>query len=264
MKLYFRYISMLLKCQMEYRTSFLLLSFAQFFVPFLVFVSIYLLFQRFPNIAGWSLYEVAFCYGIIHVCFSISECVGRGFDSFSPLVRKGLLDQFLLRPQSILLQVLGSQFEFTRIGRLIQSLVVLGFAIVHLDIIWNFQAIVTLIFMIVGGVFIFIGIFMLGATLCFWTIEGIELVNILTDGGREISQYPLNIYPEGIRRFFTFIIPFGVVNYIPLLFLVGKLEASSMLVSILYTATPLAGILFIFPCIFIWNLGLRHYSSTGS
>jgi ABC-2 type transport system permease protein len=260
MKLYFKYMSILLKSQMEYRTSFILLSIGQFFVPFLVFISIFLFFQRFPNIAGWSLYEVALCYSVIHIAFSLSECFARGFDAFSSTVVSGDFDRILVRPRGTIIQVLGSKFEFTRIGRLAQSIIVLIFSLTNLTIVWNSYKAVTFILMIISGIFIFTGIFMLGASLCFWTIEGLEVMNIFTDGGREMSQYPLSIYKDWVRKFFTFVIPFGTVNYLPLMFILDKVHGSSFI----YMFTPLLGLLFLFPCVFIWNLGVKHYKSTGS
>jgi ABC-2 type transport system permease protein len=260
MKLYFKYMSILLKSQMEYRTSFILLSIGQFFVPFLVFISIFLFFQRFPNIAGWSLYEVALCYSVIHIAFSLSECFARGFDAFSSTVVSGDFDRILVRPRGTIIQVLGSKFEFTRIGRLAQSIIVLIFSLTNLTIVWNSYKAVTFILMIISGIFIFTGIFMLSASLCFWTIEGLEIMNIFTDGGREMSQYPLSIYKDWVRKFFTFVIPFGTVNYLPLMFILDKVHGSSFI----YMSTPLLGLLFLFPCVFIWNLGVKHYKSTGS
>lgn len=260
MKLYFKYIKILFKSQMEYRTSFILLSVGQFFVPFLVFVAMFLLFQRFPNIGGWSLYEVALCYAVIHMGFSLSECFVRGFDSFSSIIVNGNFDRILVRPRTTILQVLGSKFEFTRIGRLSQSIIVLIFSVTNLSVDWDIYKIITLILMVVSGIFIFSGIYMIGATLCFWTIEGLEVINIFTDGGREISQYPLNIYNKWIRKFFTFVIPFGTVNYLPLMFILDKVEGNKFM----YMITPLFGILFIIPCILIWHFGVKHYKSTGS
>jgi ABC-2 type transport system permease protein len=250
----------LLKSQMEYRTSFILLSIGQFFVPFLIFISMFLLFQRFPSIGGWSLYEVALCYAVIHIAFSVSECFARGFDSFSSLVVNGDFDRILVRPRSTVVQVLGSKFEFSRIGRLAQSLLVLAFSLRHLAIHWDIYRIVTLVCMVLSGIVIFTGIYMLGAALCFWTVEGLEVINIFTDGGREISQYPLVIYQEWVRKFFTFVIPFGTINYLPLMFILNKVQGSPLG----YMLTPLLGMLFILPCLAVWRIGVRHYKSTGS
>ena len=260
MKLYFKYMSILLKSQMQYRASFWLLSIGQLFVPFSVFAGLYFLFERFGSIRGWSFFEVALCFGVINMAFSITECFVRGFDIFSNLVVSGDFDRVLLRPRSTFIQVLGSQFEFTRLGRLLQGVIVLVWAAVNLSIRWTVFKIIALILMIISGIFIFTGIFVLAATLCFWTIQGIEVANIFTYGGKEISQYPLNIYKKWITRFFTFIIPFGCVNYLPLMYLLDRTQYNYHF----YMLTPLIGILFIIPCLGVWEMGVKHYRSTGS
>jgi len=260
MRLYFKYLHILFKSQMQYRTSFWLLSFGQFFIPFSVFAGLYFLFERFGQIKGWTFFEVALCFAVIHMAFAISECFARGFDSFSSLVRNGNFDRLLVRPRGTIIQVMGSQFEFTRLGRLIQSVIVLAWALSNLSIEWSFVKVCVLILMIVSGVFIFTGIFMLAATLCFWTIQGLEVVNIFTDGGREMAQYPLNIYHKWVTKFFTFVIPFGCVNYLPLLYVLGRSEGQS----IINMLAPVVGIVFILPCLLVWQFGVKHYRSTGS
>lgn len=260
MRLYFKYLQILFKSQMEYRTSFWLLTAGQFLIPFSMFAGLYFLFERFGQIKGWTFYEVALCFAIIHMAFALSECFARGFDSFSSLVVNGSFDRVLVRPRSTIVQVLGSKFEFTRIGRLVQSLIVLIWAISSLSIDWSSMKVITIILMIISGVFIFTGIFILAATMCFWTIQGLEVVNIFTDGGREMAQYPLNIYQKWITKFFTFVIPFGCVNYLPLMYLLDKTEGKAYL----YMLAPVAGIIFIIPCLVVWEIGVRHYRSTGS
>lgn len=258
--LYFKYLAILFKSQLQYRTSFWLLAAGQFLVPFSVFAGVYFLFERFGHIRGWTFYEVALCFGVIHVAFSIGECLARGFDAFSTLVVGGDFDRILVRPRSTVLQVLGSKFEFTRVGRLAQGMFVLGWALIHLPVEWSLTKAVTLLLMVACGVLIFTGIFMIAATMCFWTVQGLEVANIFTDGGREMAQYPLQIYEKWVRLFFTFVIPFGCVNYLPLLYILDKTEGSG----IGYMLAPLAGAVFLLPCLAIWHYGVRHYRSTGS
>lgn len=260
MSLYFKYLSILFRSQMQYRASFWLLTFGQFLVPFSVFAGLYFMFARFGQLSGWSFFEVALCFAVIHMAFSLSECFARGFDSFSSLVVSGEFDRVLVRPRNTVVQVLGSKFEFTRFGRLVQSLIVLLWSVIQLPIEWNMAKGITLVLMITSGVLIFTGIYILAATLSFWTIQGLEVANIFTDGGREMAQYPLDIYQKWVTKFFTFIIPFGTVNYLPLLYILDRVDGSS----IGHMLAPLAGILFIFPCLLVWRIGVRHYRSTGS
>lgn len=260
MSLYFKYVGILFKSQLQYRTSFLLLSLGQFFVPFTVFAGLYFLFDRFGELKGWTFYEAALCFGVIHMAFAISECFARGFDGFSSLVVSGEFDRVLVRPRGTVVQVLGSKFEFTRAGRLAQSAAVLVVALSGLEVEWTLWKTVTLTLMIASGTFIFAGIYILAATMCFWTVQTMELANIFTDGGREMAQYPLNIYHKNVTRFFTYVIPFACVNYLPLLSILGKAGGHERL----YMLLPAAGCLFIVPCLLVWQIGVRHYRSTGS
>ncbi len=100
---------------------------------------------------------------------------------------------------------------------------------------------------------------MLAATFSFWTLKGLEVMNIFTDGGREMAQYPLDIYKKEVTRFFTFVIPFGMFNYLPLRYLLNKPDSQP-----LDALVPLFAILFLFPCIGLWRFGIRHYQSAGS
>jgi ABC-2 type transport system permease protein len=120
--------------------------------------------------------------------------------------------------------------------------------------------------MIAGGAAVFTGVFILGATVCFFTLEGLEVINIFTDGGREFASYPLPVYGKWVRRFFTFIIPYGCMNYLPLMYLTGRAASSPEVSSfpLLYMLTPLSGFLCIIPCVLVWKIGVRHYASTGS
>lgn len=262
MRLYMKYVTILLKSQMQYRTSFLLLALGQFFTPFFVFAGMYLLFEQFGQIRGWSFYEVALCFAVIHMAFSISECFIRGFDMFPSMVVNGDFDRVLLRPRSTVLQVLGSKFEFSRVGRLVQSLLVLVWAVWELPVAWSPAKGMVLLLMVLSGIAIFSGIFILAATISFWTIQGLEVTHIFTDGGREMAQYPINIYQKGIARFFTFVIPFGCSNYYPLLYILERTHEGTG--DWIYMLAPLWGFVFLVPCLLIWRIGVRHYRSTGS
>lgn len=258
MTLYFKYMLLLFKSQMQYRASFLLLVLGQCLTPFTVFAGLYFMFERFGEMKGWSFYEVLLCFAVTHMAFSITECFARGFDMFSSLVVSGDFDRLLVRPRGTIIQVLGSKFEFSRVGRLVLGIVVLVWTIMNLDIAWSPLKITALVLMEASGVLIFASIFILCASFSFWTVQGLEIANILTDGGREMTQYPLSIYHRRIQQFFTFIIPFGCANYLPLQYILGR-EASPM-----YAFLPLAGLLFVAPCLLIWQIGVRRYRSTGS
>ena len=260
MRLYCTYVSLLIKSHMQHKTSFLLTAAAQFCAPFTALAGIYFLFERFGSIQGYTLYEVLMCFAVVGMCFAISTCAARGFDAFPNMVRTAAFDRVLVRPRGCVLQVLGSGFDLKRIGHLIQASAVLFVAVTRADISWDAVKIVILINMLIGGSLIFSGVYMLQAAAAFWTLDALEFANIFTHGIKEHASYPLNIFPKWITVFFTFIIPYGTVNYLPLQFLTGRVSGNGRLIALI----PLAGALFIAPCYMFWRYGVRKYTSAGS
>jgi ABC-2 type transport system permease protein len=261
--IYLKYLSINVKALLEYRLSAWLVAAGQTLTTALGFLSLSLLFQRFGSLAGWSFAEAAVCFSVTYTAFAISETFARGFDAFSRMVIQGEFDRVLLRPRSTIIQVLGAKLDITRLSRVICGIIIICAVIPRSDIYWDFSKICTLVLMILGGSAVFTGIFILGATVCFFTLEGLEVINIFTDGGRELASYPLPVYGKWITRFFTFIIPFGCMNYLPLLYLTGRVEPNG-LPPWCYMLMPLLGFLFILPCVLVWRFGVRHYSSAGS
>ena len=257
-KLYFESFKNNIKSQLEYKASFIMNSISQLFVFFTYYFVIIALFNKFDNIKGFSVYEVLLCFSIIHFGFAVNETFFRGIDKFEDLIIDGSLDRFLVRPQGILFQVLCTKIDFVKVFRILQSLIVMVIALVNLDIIWNIGKVIVLILMMIASVLIFFGLFVLTASYCFVTVQGLEVKNLFTDGGKNLAQYPISIYRKGVVGFFTFIIPYGFINYYPLLYFIDRTD------NVLYLLSPLLVIVFLIPCLMAFKIGLRHYNSAGS
>ncbi len=258
MKLYCRYLSIHIKSQMQYKTSFFFMLLGQFLGSFSALIAVYFMFTRFHQVEGFTFSEVLLCFAVVLMAFSLAECFVRGFDAFSSMIGNGEFDRILLRPRNEIFQVLASKIELSRMGRLFQAILIFAYAIPASGIHWTAGNIITLVLMIVSGVAVFSGLFVIYAALCFFTTQGLEFMNIFTDGGREFGQYPFSIYGKNVLRFFTYVIPLALFQYYPFLCLTGRSSR------VLYRISPLAGWLFLLPCYVLWRVGLRHYQSTGS
>lgn len=256
--LYFHYVSIIVRSMMQYKTSFILTSVGQFLASFSGFLTVYFLFERFHQLNGYSFQEIILCFSVFLLEYALAEMVARGFDSFSGMVRNAEFDRVLLRPRSPVLQVLGSKFELTRIGKMLQAVIMFVYAIITSGIEWDFFRILTLIFMLIGGCILFAAIFMIRAALCFFTLEGLEFMNVFTDGAKEFGRYPFEIYGKKMLFLTTFIIPYALVQYYPLLYIFGNVD------SVFYVFIPLLAGLFVIPAYLLWLVGVRHYQSSGS
>ncbi|WP_099466556.1 ABC transporter permease [Konateibacter massiliensis] len=258
MRLYVKYLGIHVKSIMQYKTSFLLTTIGQFLVSFNVFLGMMFMFQRFSNVEGFTYSECLMCFAIVLLAFSLAECFFRGFDGFAGMIGNGEFDRILVRPKGLIFQVISSKIELSRIGRMLQAIVMFVYAVPRSGINWNFEKIATVFLMIFGGTIVFAALFILYAALCFFTLEGLEFMNVFTDGAREYGKYPVNIYGKNVLKVCTYIVPFALFQYYPFLYLTGKSEAHYL------ALLPLAGCFFLLPCYLLWRLGVRHYKSTGS
>lgn len=261
-KIYRELLKISIKSQLQYQASFWMQSIGQLLMTGIEFLSIWTLFHRFHHLMGWTLSEVGILYGFISIVFSIADASSKGFDLLPSLLKTGEFDRILLRPLSPLLQIAGREFTLRRIGRFIQGLVILLWASRSLPILWSIPKIILLVWTGICGILLFAGIFILQAALCFWTVESVEVGNILTYGGVETTQMPLSVYPHSFQRFFTYVIPLGCISYYPLLFVMGKTEPGGYSVWF-QVLSPMLGIIFFLIAIQGWKVGTNHYSSTG-
>lgn len=264
-RLYLKLISIQIRSQAQYRLSFFVDMLQTALGSMMGFLSLVLVIQKFGNIAGWTIWELAFLYGMVEFSFGLMDMLFSGFDpqNFGRQVRLGRLDQTLLRPVSITLQILGSEFLIRRFGRIFQGFIILVLAAHFTNLEWTVAKVVYLPILIISQVFFFGGLFIIGATWTFWSLESIEAINIFTYGGAEMMSYPMTIYPAPLRIFFTFILPGMFLNYYPALYFLGKPDPLGFPWFAPFLA-PVAGCMVFAAALEFWNLGLRAYQSTGT
>jgi ABC-2 type transport system permease protein len=263
LKLYGLLLRAQIRSQWQYRVSFGLDLISTMMVSGLEFAAFALVTVRFGGIGGWSLGQVALLYGLAEFSFGLMDLVFGGFDApnISQNVRKGNLDGFLLRPVSLTLQIFGSEFALRRLGRIALGSGILIYALSLNPVNWTLERLVLVPLSVLGLMLFFGGLFIVGGTLTFWTVENVEAMNILTYGGNTLISYPLHIYQEWLRRLFTFVLPAAFLSYYPVLYLLGKplpLGVWSAFVS------PLAGFVIFAAAFRFWRFGLRYYQGTGS
>ena len=263
LRLYVRYVGVSVRSQMQYRASFVMLSLGQLLITGIEFLAIWVLFDRFGSLRDWSLPEVALFYGIVNIAFALSEAAARGFDIFPGMLRSGEFDRLLLRPRTTVLQLMARELQLMRVGRIAQGLAVLVWAGAALDLTWTAAKVALLIAAIAGGACLFAGLFVLQATMAFWTTESLEILNTVTYGGVETAQYPLAIYRPWFRKFFTMVIPLACVNYFPALAILGRADPHGGPAALGWLA-PAVGVAFLAATLQVWRVGVRHYRSTGS
>lgn len=254
MKLYLKFFSLHLRRQLQHRLSFFFVSFGQ---ACLAATSLFMiLFLMPPGVAvmGFERNEVLLAGAIINLAFSLAEGFARGFDTLGTLIQRGDFDRVTVQPISEIAQIFMMTIEFTRVGRFLVAFVTLVLVLRQLPPlpIWY------LIFLVLTGAFVYTCLFIIYGSICFYTTENLEFFNILTDGTKEFGKAPFAFYGEAVLKFLTYLLPLALIQYYPLLYLLGKSE------QIFYAWVPFFAYLFVLPTRFIWRHARKHYQSTGS
>jgi ABC-2 type transport system permease protein len=261
--LYLRLIGARVRSQLQYRLSFTLDLLGAFFISFIDFLAVIFLFSHLPRLAGWTLPEVAFFYGTANMAFALSDMIVGHLDTFGQMIKTGSFDLMLVRPVGSLYQVLSSDLQMRRVGRIAQGLVVLIYAVSRLSISWSAATIGMVALMVVTGTVIYSSIWIAGASIAFFTVEIRELNNAFTYGGSFLASYPVNIFGGWTRRLMAFVIPLAFVSYFPGLFVLGHPDPLGTPEALRYCA-PLVAIALAVIAGRAWRFGVRHYRSTGS
>lgn len=262
MKYVFHAMGMNLKSIAQYRASFIMQNIAQLVMVGGEFLAVVVLMTRFSRAGQWSAEEIMLYWGVMQLTFALCECFGRGISTFANYVGSGDFDTILLRPRSLLQQVVAHRLDPRRLGGMLVGGGAVLVACLRLELCWTAEKLCLLLLSSVGGFFLLLGLFLIEATVSFFSVRSIEMVNVLTYGGRQTCQYPVDIYPKPLRLLFTWVAPFALCMHLPISYVLGK--PIFQVPTLLIWLAPLAGPLFFLLMTRIWYIGVRHYRSTGT
>ncbi|MER5566256.1 ABC transporter permease [Streptomyces goshikiensis] len=254
---------MWIRSTMTYRTSFFLATFGNAVVQLLDFVAIYIMFSHVEALGGFSLPEIALLYGSCSASLGLADLLLGNTDRIGVRVRDGSLDTMLVRPVPLLAQVAADRFALRRLGRIVQGLGVLGWAVWALDVAWTPGKVLLVPVMILAGAAIFAAVMLAGAAFQFVAGDAAEVQNSFTYGGNTMLQYPPTVFGKDLLRGVTFIVPLAFVNWLPALHVLGRPDPLGLPGWVGYLS-PLVAFVAFLPASLAWRAGVRSYRSTGS
>ncbi len=253
---------MLLKSHLQYPGSFFWHTVAMAVMTGGEFGAVLLLFSRFSSLGQWNGGEILLFFGMMQFSFSLVEWFARGVSSFSVMVQTGWFDTVLLRPRGTFVQLMFGQMDPRRLGSTLVGLTAIVMATHQTSIHWTWDKLICLLFSLAGTFALFLGLFLIEAVVSLFSVKSIEMVNILTYGGRTACQYPIDIYPKPMRALFLTVAPIGLTMHLPAAYILGKSlwgEAPW-----LAFVSPISGFIVLGLMLIIWRIGVRKYRSTGS
>lgn len=222
------------------------------------------------SVDGWTLPMMMFLYGYLLIPKGIDHTLS---DSLWTLgmesVEKGDLDIYFTKPLNTLFSIISSKFTYEGFGELFLGIAFMAFFGPQISIAWSINNILPLIFINFAGIFIFFSTKLSTASLAFKTKKSIPFMNAVYNIN-DYAKYPLKIYGSVIANILLWVIPFGLVAYVPVSMLLFPDVPVFYFPTGPYSLWIMAAIILPFTALytglsyFFYHLGVKSYESAGA
>lgn len=238
-----------IKSTKEYKVSFVVKTIFMMLNNFAWLFSWYIILNNTGEDSFFSYSKLMYLYSISAVGYGFTHFFFGGVENINRFLIDGDLDTYILKPKSVLVNVLTSKCTFSACGDIIFGLA-LGY-LASKNIVTFLKILILSIF----GMIILLSVEIIFRSICVWIGDTETLVSrVITSIFISISTYPIEVFSFGIKLVATTIIPAYYAVHLPLDILT---DFSFTKLVILILAT----IFFLTIAIKIFNCALKKYES---
>lgn len=247
---------------LTYRWSFLANCISQALDYSVTFLLMWIMISAFHTMNGWNPYEVMLLYAFSLFAYGIAGTFFFNILNLVPgQILRGTFDDVLVKPVKILPYLISSSFICNYAAHMTLSTIVVAVCMkaLNLSLTWRFLGMAAEILLF--GSLIYAGLFLLVTASAFFAAKIDALFQIMYFF-REVSYYPVSVFPRVIQVIVTTLVPYGFVNYYPLRALLGKED--DVIFGRAAAWGPLVAVLFFTAACFIFVRSAKCYKSSGS
>lgn len=216
----------------------------------------WILFQRIPVISGWTFAEMTILLGMFYLLnmflwgFMYSNMKQIPYD-----INQGELDVYLTKPVNSQFLVSTRSVSLSLLPSLAAGIILLryGFVVNGID---GLKILVVPIGLL-SAILISYSLWFISVTTAFW-FNRLRNIGEVFGQAADIARYPTGIFNPLLRFIFTFVVPFGMMGFVPAEVILGRVGPIKILLPLI-TAGALLYISHWF-----WNFSLKRYSSASS
>jgi ABC-2 type transport system permease protein len=132
----------------------------------------------------------------------------------------------------------------------------------NLNLSWNFKKMIIFIIFIISGSIIEYSIFWIASTISFWKVRAGGIFPILYNLNGISQKYPASAFGKWYKVLITGFIPIAFINYYPVIYIIGKSNSGEH--AFMSYISPIVAAIMLCVGYFMWVMGIKNYSSSGS
>ncbi|OZM77680.1 ABC transporter permease [Pseudonocardia sp. MH-G8] len=260
---YLRILGSRVRSQLAYPVSFGLDVLGQALAQAGELVVILAVFAQVETLGGFARDEVLLIYALSGIAFGLADLAVGQLDELPRWIRTGELDVLLARPLGVLPQLVTSDLQLRRLGRVAVGVIVLVAVLAQGQVEPTpLNTLLVLVTPLIGAT-ITSSIWVATCAVSFWVVEGRELANAFTYGSTLTTAYPITVFGPWLRRLLCYAVPSAFVAYFPTLALLDRPDPLGLPHALRY-ASPLVAVAAVAVAALVWRTAVRHYQGTGS
>jgi ABC-2 type transport system permease protein len=257
--LYRRCLEAHLRAALEYQADFWLIIVAAILTQVAGLVFLGAVFSRIPRLDGWTFAEVVVIFALMVIAEGIGSLFFEGAWHLPWLINQGELDYALVRPYSVIAQVMSSQVGLNGIGNLLTGGILLGWGLAHAAVDWSVGRVAGALVLFASAIVIKLAITLATNTPVFWLMSPNLSLSYAVHQIGELGRYPVTIYASVVQVGISVVIPFAFVGFFPASAVLGHGGWSWI-----GWTTPLVAAYSVLVAGWLFRRGLIRYESAGA
>lgn len=221
-RLYPHYLSLAIKSRLIYKLDWVLGVLSLVFSNAANFFVLYLTMLPVGSVGGWNLEMIMFMYGFLLIPMGIDHVFTDPLWNYAGgLIKNGELDRILMKPVNPLFQMCAEGFQYGGLGEVALGVAFMASFGPGLSIAWNLSNAFGLFFCGLFAIVIYFSIKLFFMSFSFYWGRSLPLMSGMYNL-KEYGRYPLSVYHKAglfgqiMENILLFIIPFGLVGYLPI------------------------------------------------
>ena len=258
LRIYLKLCARYVQARMQYKADFFISTATMLAGNAATVVSLFILFQTIPRLAGWSYPQVIFIYAFALLAQSPVQILFDHLWQLRNHVNQGTFLKYYFKPLPTLVYYISEMVDLKGFGSLAFGVGALVWASLKLHLTWTLEQWLLLPVMLVSAGLVFTALMTMAAAAAFWVKDSFSIMAFVSNF-RDHARYPIGIYDTAVQFLLTWVVPIGFIAYYPArYFLTGAaLDASVW-------GAPLLAALLASLALWVWNRGVRHWGGTGS
>jgi ABC-2 type transport system permease protein len=215
-------------------------------------------FEHTDALGGWSPPELVALLGVYTLVKGLANAVVQpSLAQFMSDVRLGSFDFTLTRPENAQFLVSVQRLQIWELVDMVLGVGLLALALARLGATVTLWHSVAFVVTLLAGLALVYSFLLALATLSFWLVR-LEYVLSLFTIVYQAGQWPLGIYPRGLRFVLALLVPIGFAVSVPAGALTGRVTWPVLPGAVILALAAFLG------SRWFWQFGVRHYSGASA